>query len=79
MFEKKLGSVVVVDPNCNVTGIFTTTDALRLLTELLSGSRDRNYELSVEEYFAWDPQLGESFLGSPDCDVFSRESSTAAS
>lgn len=35
MFEHKLGSVLVTDENEHLLGIFTSTDALRLLAERL--------------------------------------------
>ena len=36
MAERKLGSAIIVDERGGIEGIFTTTDALRALAELLS-------------------------------------------
>jgi acetoin utilization protein AcuB len=37
MAERKLGSAVVVDEDGKVVGVFTTTDALRALVEVIAG------------------------------------------
>ena len=40
MSKNKLGSAIVVDPEDNVVGIFTSTDALNALIEVLRGDVD---------------------------------------
>ena len=48
MAEGKFGSALVVDHDRNLVGIFTTTDALRLLSERL-GDEDFNTVFTVRE------------------------------
>jgi CBS domain-containing protein len=56
MASHKYGCTVIVDSFHNVTGIFTTTDALKLLTDVLQ--EESNTEdvrtWTVEDYFEWD-------------------------
>ncbi|MBX2986368.1 MAG: CBS domain-containing protein [Bdellovibrionaceae bacterium] len=50
MADMKYGSVVVVDGSREVVGIFTTTDALRLLSEMLEDEDETEDELAIEDY-----------------------------
>ena len=52
MREKKYGCVVVVDETDWILGIFTTTDALGLLQELMSGENEPKQMgfSAIEEY-----------------------------
>lgn len=42
MSDKKIGSAVIEDPENSYTGIFTATDALNALVEVLRGDNDTN-------------------------------------
>lgn len=50
MAEGKLGSAIIVDAGGNVTGIFTTTDALRILAGLAEEGSIEEYLLDYESY-----------------------------
>lgn len=51
MASEKLGSAIIVDTQNQVVGIFTTTDALRILADLLDQSGGQKYQsITVEEY-----------------------------
>ncbi|MCM2281242.1 MAG: CBS domain-containing protein [Bdellovibrionaceae bacterium] len=53
MQERKLGSTVIINDERAVIGIFTVTDALRILVDLLSD--DEGDDLLVDEYFeVWE-------------------------
>lgn len=47
MLDRKLGSALVVDGDGDISGIFTTIDALRLLSEFLESDGE---ELSIDDY-----------------------------
>lgn len=51
MANNKIGSAVIVDPHNHVIGIFTTTDALRILAEMDERDPVLNYLLDEEELF----------------------------
>jgi acetoin utilization protein AcuB len=46
MAKRKLGSAIVVDGEGRVVGIFTTTDGMRVLSEILD-SRDQKADLAM--------------------------------
>jgi acetoin utilization protein AcuB len=50
MADGKLGSAIIVDAGGNVTGIFTTTDALRILASLAEDGSIEEYLLDYESY-----------------------------
>lgn len=50
MAEGKLGSAIIVDAGGNVAGIFTTTDALRILAGLAEEGSIEEYLLDYESY-----------------------------
>lgn len=50
MADGKFGSALVVDVNQNVIGIFTTTDALRLLAARLEADDEETYLADLDEY-----------------------------
>lgn len=50
MADGKLGSAIIVDAGGNVTGIFTTTDALRILASLAEEGSIEEYLLDYESY-----------------------------
>ena len=53
MAENKLGSVVIVDRYKNVVGIFTTTDALKILASLLDEEDEAPMRLDDEFFESW--------------------------
>lgn len=57
MANLKLGSAVVVDTQKRVIGIFTTTDALALLADLLDENEGERYVLSEDFYESWLPLM----------------------
>lgn len=60
MAAHKFGCAVVVNSQEEVLGIFTTTDALKILTSILKEERfDGEYERVIEDYFVWDASMGE--------------------
>lgn len=62
MQEAKFGSAVVVNESQEVIGIFTTTDALRILGDLLENDEDSRV-ISLEDYLApWLPSVGQSTI-----------------
>jgi acetoin utilization protein AcuB len=50
MADNKLGSAIIVDSKRNVVGIFTTTDALRLLADLAEEGNIEEYMIDYESY-----------------------------
>lgn len=51
MAESKIGSTVIVNYNREVVGIFTTTDAMKVLAKLLEDDDDGEYRtLKISEY-----------------------------
>jgi CBS domain-containing protein len=51
MMDQKIGSVLVVDDNRDILGLFTTADALRVLEDLLDGdSGDGYYRFYLDDY-----------------------------
>jgi len=54
MEVKKLGSVVVVTEKNSVLGIFTTTDALRLLRQLVKDEKPAQISKNAIEKFLED-------------------------
>jgi len=62
MASEKFGSTVVVSGTKEVLGIFTTTDALKLLTWYLAKEEKESEparERLIEEWFEWDASMGE--------------------
>ena len=61
MASEKIGSAVVIDDEDQVLGIFTTTDALELLTEMLQEdeSSGRRELTLLERWVEWDASMGE--------------------
>ena len=60
MAAHKFGCAVVVSPREEVIGIFTTIDALKILTTILKEERNEaQYERTLEDYFEWDASIGE--------------------
>lgn len=57
MADKKIGSTVVLDSQGKVVGIFTTTDALKLLAELLEEKDSDQLMLSETLYDGWIPAV----------------------
>lgn len=59
MASNKIGSAVIVDMHNHVIGIFTTTDALRILAEIDEGDPISSYLAEEEEELFDDPsELG---------------------
>lgn len=55
MADEKFGCTIVVNNRMGVVGIFTTTDAMRLLSFLLEEVHvPRLNQAKIEEFFAWD-------------------------
>lgn len=52
MADRKIGSAIVLDPDRRVAGIFTTTDAMKILGQVLE--RDSEGKLSIEKYLSWN-------------------------
>jgi len=60
MAAHKFGCAVVVNDSDEVIGIFTTVDAMKILTSILREERyDSQYERAIEDYFEWDASMGE--------------------
>jgi len=62
MASEKFGSTVVVNSVGEVLGIFTTTDALKMLTWYLTKEERESKparERLIEEWFEWDASMGE--------------------
>lgn len=57
MADKKIGSTVVLDTQGKVVGIFTTTDALNLLADLLEEKDSDQLLLSETLYDGWIPAV----------------------
>lgn len=66
MAARKYGCAIVLDASNAVTGIFTTTDALKLLSAALKDYESRSMEpggcmdafgQSMYEWIEWDPRL----------------------
>ncbi len=59
MAEQRIGSAIVKDENDQVVGIFTTTDGMRLLSEILKkegAGRNQPHEIGYDtfpEYMSW--------------------------
>jgi len=62
MASEKYGSAVVANSSGEILGIFTTTDALKMLTWYLA-KEEKESELGrerlIEEWFTWDASMGE--------------------
>lgn len=50
MADGKIGSAIVIDSNRTVIGIFTTTDALRILSTLIEDQSLEEFMSGAEEY-----------------------------
>lgn len=55
MVEQKIGSTVIVNPNNEILGIFTTTDALEILLDLLDNDDADEYVLD-DFYESWETE-----------------------
>lgn len=53
MASKKLGSTLIVNDDDEVIGIFTTTDALRILAGFADDETIEDYLVEEEEYISW--------------------------
>lgn len=58
MATEKYGSAVVINNDGAVLGIFTTIDALNILTKLL-----KKDERIIEEWFEWDSLKFDNSMG----------------
>lgn len=56
MADRKFGSAVVTSSTNEVIGIFTTTDALKILARILEEEDDENYYISDEFFESWAPR-----------------------
>ncbi len=54
MADRKLGSAIVLNPRREVVGIFTTTDALRILAEIMGDEEADEFLLKDDLYECWD-------------------------
>ena len=54
MADKKYGSAIVLNDKREVIGIFTTTDALRILGEILDESGEDDFLLDDETFESWE-------------------------
>ena len=58
MAENKYGCAIVTDNRDQVIGVFTTTDALQLLSRILHSPDEVDYHiLSLSEYFFWQKKV----------------------
>jgi CBS domain-containing protein len=57
MADRKIGSTVVLDANGKMVGIFTTTDALKLLAVLLEEKDSEQLLLTETLYDGWIPAV----------------------
>jgi len=70
MAEQKLGSALIVNSKQHVVGIFTTTDALRILSTLAEEGTLAEY-VEESDYETWAFEGGEPRLDSMDDDSLS--------
>ena len=54
MADKKYGSALVLNEKREVVGIFTTTDALRILSDILEENEFEEFLLDDEVYESWE-------------------------
>ncbi len=59
MADNKYGSAVIVDKNNHVIGIFTTTDALRVLADMDEKDPVMNYMIEEDDWV--DQEIGPSY------------------
>ena len=52
MVDRKIGSAIVIDPDEKILGIFTTTDAMNILAEMLEAQS--HHEYGIEKYISWN-------------------------
>lgn len=53
MAERKIGSAIILDQNGNVSGIFTSSDAIRILLSILDRMfQEKEFEPSMEQFLS---------------------------